>query len=242
MCIIAYRPENKTISEKTLKTMFENNPDGAGLMYASGGKIYIEKGFFTKESFIKAYQAIPADVPCVIHCRIATHGSVRAGTCHPFPVTQDAELLNAPELVLSKGFAVAHNGIIYGMDTSNDFSDSQAYVRDVLTPLSKARSLHSKAFKTIIEKTIDNSRLCILSTSGKVSLFGSGWKVENGIFYSNTSYKPVTYSYSGWHWDSKRKAYVNNKGKTWGELAEKQIYDDFSVQETLNCHNWGEGF
>lgn len=242
MCIIAYRPENKVISEKTLKTMFTNNPDGAGFMYASGGKIHIQKGFFTEESFLAAYAEIPADVPCVIHCRIATHGSVRAGTCHPFPVTQNADLLNAPELVLSKGFAVAHNGIISGMDTSNDFSDSQAYARDILAPLAKARSLHSKAFKTLINKTIDHSRLCILSTNGKVSLFGSGWNVNDGIFYSNTSYKPATYVYSGWHWDNKRKAYVNAKGKTWGELVENQSYDDSAIQTTLDCHGWGSGF
>lgn len=245
MCIIAYRPENKTISLKTLEIMYENNPDGAGFMYADGGKIYLKKGFMTKDAFLNACADIPNDVPCVFHCRIATHGTVRQGTCHPFPCTSDPELLNSPEIIIKKGFAVAHNGIISGMNTKNDFSDSQAYIRDILAPLSKMRSLHSSSLLNTIEKTIDSSRLAVLGTDGKVSLFGKGWSVDDGIFYSNSSYKESRYSKSNtFRWDYKKHAYVNGYGKTWSEVygEEDYGYSDYGTQKTLSAHGWGNSF
>ena len=242
MCIIAYRPENKTISTKTLEAMFENNPDGAGFMYSENGKIHLKKGFMTKEAFLSACAEIPENVPCVYHCRIATHGTVRAGTCHPFPCTSNPSLLNSPELIINKGFAVAHNGIISGMNTKNDFSDSQAYIRDILAPLSKMRSLHSPSLISTIEKTIDSSRLAVLGTNGKVSLFGRGWSVDNGVFYSNTSYKERCWNkQNSFKWDEKRHAY--GYGKTWSEvLEEEDYYDYYGTQNVLTSHGWGNSF
>lgn len=238
MCIIAYRPENKSISLKTLEIMYENNPDGAGFMYADNGKIYLKKGFMNLASFLDACKTIPENVPCIYHCRIATHGTVRQGTCHPFPVTSDPELLNSPEIIINKGYAVAHNGIISGMDTKNDFSDSQAYIRDILAPLSKMRSLHADNLVATIEKTIDNSRLAVLGVNGKVSLFGRGWTVDNGIFYSNTSYKESRYSKAyTYRWDSKKRAYVNGYGQTWSQNYEKEYYE---TENLLECHGWGD--
>ncbi len=240
MCIIAYRPENVTISTEILTEMFKSNPNGAGLTYAENGKLYIKKGFFTLEAFLEACSLVPVSSPCIYHCRIATHGSIRKGTCHPFPLSANAELLNAPSLVLNKGYAIAHNGIISKMDCSNDFSDSQAYVRDILVPLSKVKSLHSPSLSAIIEKTIDNSRLAIMNTKGKTSLFGRGWTVDNGVFYSNTSYKPVTYT--RWRWDKDRRAYVSTDGKL------LETYDDYdwesyhSIKNTLDTHGWEDGF
>ena len=32
MCIIIYKPAKATLKKETLKTAFENNPDGAGFM------------------------------------------------------------------------------------------------------------------------------------------------------------------------------------------------------------------
>ena len=42
MCIITYKTkENKNLwSYDTLKTMFQNNPDGAGIMFSYNNKVY----------------------------------------------------------------------------------------------------------------------------------------------------------------------------------------------------------
>ena len=40
MCIIAYKPKNEKFpSDKRMRAMFRNNPDGAGFMYADGDAV-----------------------------------------------------------------------------------------------------------------------------------------------------------------------------------------------------------
>ena len=52
MCIIAIKDKRINLpSTKTLETMFRNNPDGAGFMYAKDGKVIIRKGFMNFKTF-----------------------------------------------------------------------------------------------------------------------------------------------------------------------------------------------
>ena len=90
MCIIAIKDKGINLpSTKTLETMFRNNPDGAGFMYAKAGKVIIRKGFMTFKAFKSALDKICDidNLPLVMHFRIATSGSVDAGTTHPFPIS-----------------------------------------------------------------------------------------------------------------------------------------------------------
>jgi len=43
MCIIAIQPKTKKISNSILKNCWDNNDDGAGIMYAIDGKIIVRK-------------------------------------------------------------------------------------------------------------------------------------------------------------------------------------------------------
>ena len=54
MCIIIAKNRNGRLpSEEELKTSFEYNSDGAGFMYIDNGKVVIDKGYMTYDSFIK---------------------------------------------------------------------------------------------------------------------------------------------------------------------------------------------
>lgn len=53
MCIAIVKPQGTEISDEYLKNCFENNPDGAGIAYARDGKLYIVKGIFNQNTFIK---------------------------------------------------------------------------------------------------------------------------------------------------------------------------------------------
>ena len=91
MCIIAYVPAGEQIPASTIKTMFRNNPDGAGIMWkdTERGVISIEKGFMTSNELLAAWKRIPKNAERAIHCRIATSGKISAACCHPFPVSKD---------------------------------------------------------------------------------------------------------------------------------------------------------
>ncbi len=212
MCIAAYKPANVTIPEETLYRMFSANPDGAGVMYAQGGTLYVIKGLMTAEAFAAAAQAIPTECPAVLHCRIASHGSICPGLTHPFVVAKSVREISPLYAEITDGYAVAHNGIIRGMSIgTEDISDTVAYVRDILYPLSRCGSLTTNRFRAIINKTIDYSRLAIMEPSGKTALYGSDWIWDGGVAYSNSSYKPY------------KPAHRVYKYKNWGELDDAEI-------------------
>ena len=89
MCIIAIK--NKGIelpSEQILETMFKNNSDGAGFMYAVDNKLIIQKGYMTFRSFMSALKKLEqkydlTEIPLVMHFRIATSGQVDSRDLSP---------------------------------------------------------------------------------------------------------------------------------------------------------------
>lgn len=261
MCIIAYKPADVEISEEYLENMFSNNSDGAGVMYPENHNIIIKKGLMTLEEFLSVCRSIPKDVPAVYHCRIMSHGAVCKELTHPFPVVSDEDILNMTSMRIRKGYAVAHNGIINKMDIhGKNQSDTQAYIRDILAPLSKWISPLSDKAEPIIEKTIDSSRLAIMDTSGNVRLFGTGWEEENGVFYSNDSYsyswkryyKNLRYN-DGWddwysdyygrssHYYGKSYRY-DNDSKKWLAVTEdkkpSKVSEEEEVKRVCAAHGW----
>ena len=136
MCIIVAKPKNVTMpSMETLRNCFDNNHDGAGYMRANGETVTIKKGFMTWGEFEDAiaHEGDLTAYAVVMHFRIATHGKVQPSCCHPFPVTGEWGRLRSTEC--RDTLCAAHNGVIRGMETSDDVSDTMAYIANVLHPL-----------------------------------------------------------------------------------------------------------
>ena len=58
MCIICVSPaRTRQPSISQIKTMFMNNPHGAGYMFARKGRVHIHKGFMDTDSFLSAVKA-----------------------------------------------------------------------------------------------------------------------------------------------------------------------------------------
>jgi predicted glutamine amidotransferase len=121
-----------------LRQCFNTNDDGAGFCYNNGdGSIILKKGFFSFKKLWRAVREIPTASELIIHCRIATHGTINASNCHPFTTAQ--------------GFAIAHNGIIngYGDKTKSDTMD---FIESIINNISSrddiARVLTATATRT----------------------------------------------------------------------------------------------
>ena len=99
MCIIVAK--NKGIDmpdNKTLERCFQNNPDGAGIMYAENGAVHIRKGFMTYSDFKNYLNELEnrlnlKNTALVMHFRITTHGGTNPQTCHPFPISKKIKVL-----------------------------------------------------------------------------------------------------------------------------------------------------
>ncbi|WP_288169383.1 hypothetical protein [uncultured Slackia sp.] len=192
MRIIVAKPAGvQCPSLETLETCFNSNPDGAGLMWADGDQVRIIKGFMEFDEFASTLKALGdvTNTGLVMHFRITTHGGTRPECCHPFPLTDDDAALRALDICAPLG--VAHNGIITGMDTDAKTSDTMAYIRDVLTPLQRMAGdlLASDDAMGVVESTV-GSKLAFLEPDGAITTVGD-FIEDNGVFYSNASFKPA---------------------------------------------------
>lgn len=194
MCIIVAKPKNVKMPDvDTLRNCFDNNRHGAGYMKATGKSVEIRKGFMKWEEFEKAITAEGdlTDCAVVMHFRIATHGKVQPSCCHPFPVTDDLKRLGSSEC--RDTLCAAHNGVIEGMATSDNVSDTMAYIIDVLSPLRRLTPslIYSEDALRIVEATL-GSKMALLDASGELVTIGD-FQEHSGVLYSNSSYtKRVT--------------------------------------------------
>lgn len=182
MCIAIYKPENKVISKVILEQCYQANPDGAGFMYVENKELVMKKGFFTFKDFWEAWQPHEAK-QAAIHFRIKTHGNINEENCHPF--------------MINKGLGFIHNGIISGFGFG-DKSDTYHFNEEIMKPLVNKYGnsiLTNEAIKTLIESKIGYSKFVMIDRHGNHTLFNESkglW--DGGIWYSNSSYKPVVYA------------------------------------------------
>lgn len=201
MCIIAAIEKGGRLPDAdTIRVMWTNNPDGAGLMWADGDKVYGVKGLMTLEAFGAALRAVPAGAAAVLHFRIATSGGVRPEMCHPWPITSDPAALVAT--TWAGPYGLAHNGVLHGLGCK-DLSDTGEFVRDVAAPLlDMCRDLLDKRAVSIMRAASAGSRLALLDGSGRLVLTGDGWEEgPDGVMYSNPGYLPrkwIMYNWDGW--------------------------------------------
>lgn len=188
MCIIAYKPKGiKSPSKNVLKTCFNNNPDGAGLLVLrkDSNVINIYKGFFSFDSFYCVAKSLDIGIDdiAVYHFRIATSGLINEGNCHPFPISNVVQDLTATYIETDKAFV--HNGIIG--KGKGKLSDTMIYVKDKLFPM--RHSLSTKKIQKKIEKDTKGSRTITIDTESDTILLTGDWIESDGILYSNSTYR-----------------------------------------------------
>lgn len=190
MCIICVSPMKiKQPTFQTIRTMFEQNPHGAGYMYARNGRVTIHKGFMYVDDYLDALRKehFTAKDPVVYHFRISTQAGVNPQMTHPFPLSNQRAHMKALDVECSCG--IAHNGIIrLTTDPKNkEYSDTALFITDYLFDILRTPDdLKNPQVLRLIHR-LAGSKLAILDASGYIATVG-GFINEKGILYSNTSY------------------------------------------------------
>ena len=193
MCIIAVSKIGvRQPSMQQLKQMFDNNPHGAGYMYARDGKVAIHKGFMTWEDFRRAVLAenFTAKDPVVYHFRISTQAGITPEMTHPFPLTSDIKYCEKLDITACS-VGVAHNGVIRMTSNAKEtrFSDTALFIAQYLTKLVRRKQdVTDPAVLTMIDH-LTNSRWALLTENGEIGTVGT-FIDEHGLLFSNSSYKP----------------------------------------------------
>lgn len=198
MCVIAIKPKGVgMIDDQTIKDMWDTNSDGAGFMYLNkNNDVIINKGYMVYEEFLKNVKEIDdvddiKETPLILHFRITTHGGTSPENTHPFPVSTQVDHLKA--LDVKAHLAMAHNGVISSVDTADDLSDTQIFIKDIIAPLSRFGGNFLDDYKKLIEYGIGSSKLVFLDNKGTITKFGK-WEERDGVFYSNLNHDYSNYT------------------------------------------------
>lgn len=173
MCI-AILNTTSPLSLEVLNNSWENNNQGAGLLYNLNGVLTAFKTY-DKQKFIDEYYKVRAmiDGKIVLHFRIATSGHEKYTNLHPF--------------FTSDNLGFVHNGIISGLG-NQQHSDTYQFNE----MLKKYKHNFLQCDKTIesIKKTIGSSKLLFLDSNDDHVIVNEVYGVwDNGDWYSNDSYK-----------------------------------------------------
>ena len=241
MCIILTCEPNVRPDYELIETCFWNNPDGAGLMWVQDGRVQTSKGYTDEKDLWDMIQYVPKTSRLVIHMRIATSGGINTGTCHPFPICSDLDLLHEADVECDA--AIAHNGVIAGMKTDKEkgISDTVEFVRSLVSPLYWTEGL-TKSVRRRIKNAAPGNRFAVMTKDGKVYRLGSGWEtVTKGIHASNS-----TWRWNKWLlWESTYSTYRSTSGKPKGGVTEwdKPDWvktDSYWDDDEYDC-GWGHG-
>jgi len=220
MCIAILNTAKHTIKRTHLKNSWDNNGDGAGILYIKDDKMAVFKEMSNFDTFYNKYLEIKqehGDKNIVLHFRISTHGKVNEDNCHPFLV--DDEL----------GFV--HNGMIYDVPTSVDYSDTYMFNEKYLKLMKKGFDRSNEIMDMVANYIGAGNKLIFLNAKDEYTVVnekaGHWYK---GSWFSNTSYQRVndyvdyggTIRYKGKHYG---KGYSSGYGGALG--ARDFANDDF---------------
>lgn len=205
MCIAILNTKG-TISKDTLLTCWNNNNDGAGMIYTTlNNELKTYKELTNFEKFYNEYKKqrkANKDSNFVLHFRIATSGKIDLNNCHPFKV--------------NKNLAFVHNGMIDIEPLSNAVSDTFTFNESIIKNLGN-NFLYNEAIIRLIETYIGYSKLIFLNSFNEAFIINEElgvWDKDN--WYSNTTYKTI----------KQTKAY--NYGYA-------QYYDGYNVGDVCDC-------
>lgn len=163
MCVICYIPAGvETPSHDVLSAMHRANPHGQGFctptLFCKG----MSFGYFEER-----LRSRRKDEPCIMHFRLATHGSIKRANCHPFKIDD---------------VYFAHNGILSVRPIGDKTDSETAFIR-YLYPNIERYGLYSREAEKMVQNIIEGSKFAFMQ-GDDVRLFGHFEKVGN-YYFSN---------------------------------------------------------
>ena len=215
MCVIVHKERGKDLpSDEIIEKCFRKNPDGSGiLLHRKGTKVIeIHKGFMKLDDFKSALKDLNVgkDDDVVMHFRITTSGGTSQENCHPFPISSKVEDLKALRTNVSRAFV--HNGVLGSGDEALKISDTQCFVKDVMARPEVADHLENEEVQKVIGNMAGSQRFFVADAEKDIFKRFGTWYEDNGLWYSNLSWKSYgSYATASWYYD-KRHSKENSYG------------------------------
>lgn len=203
MCIAIMNGFKTTLKKEWVRNSWENNGDGAGLLWVNDGKLEIFKEMTTFDTYYNKYIAVRKEFPksnILLHFRISTHGKINSTNCHPF--------------LVDKTIGFIHNGMIHQVERNTEFSDTYMFNELILKKLPKGFE-KNVAMQELLHSYIDSSKLVFLSNKNEPTIINEEaghWLGDT--WFSNSSYKQVN-SWVDYGGTKKEKSAVGYASQGW---------------------------
>lgn len=169
MCCILYIPAGvETPTINTLEAVYMFNSHGIGFADSDGNNFKT----LSFRSFTKAIQKRRKEAACIIHFRLATHGSISTKNCHPF-YDKDNDVW------------FAHNGVL-PIESHDDMTDSEIFFREGFIPALNDSNYNDPVLWKYVEKERFSSRF-IFMHGNDIKMLGRWHKID-GVYFSNMNW------------------------------------------------------
>lgn len=169
MCVISVIKRGvPTPPDTIIRAMHYANPHGMGMCTPTDH--YKGMSF---DLLLRHLHQRDINEPCLMHFRLATHGSVKKSNCHPFHDKKSDTWF-------------MHNGIL-DVAPIGDMTDSETAYREILVPEIQAHGLHSDEVRYTIRNIIGGSRFAFLQGED-VLLYGQ-YEQWHGWLFSNLRFQ-----------------------------------------------------
>lgn len=150
-----------------LEAAAKTNPHGFG--FVTDTECYKSLDF---GKFMQRLSKVDDSQPCIMHFRLATHGSVKTSNCHPFR---------------HGNVFMAHNGIL-NVQPEGDKTDSQTAFDRYIWPAIHKHGFGSEEVRFITEALIGSYSKIAMMQRGRILAFGDFIERE-GCLYSNLRFE-----------------------------------------------------
>ena len=214
------------------------NPHGYGFALIIGGKVHRYRTMSRKKAVNKFLEmrTLHPEGHAIWHARYATHGVKNEANCHPFQVGSDEDTV------------LAHNGVLEThIEPGDRRSDTRIFAEDTLPTLGGVTALDNENLYILVSKWARGSKIAVLTTNPLakhecyiINEDAGAWD-DNGIWWSNESYKPVEKKYPTYSYGSMWSNASGHKPQDLGSLAYDEIWDayvdeqGFLLAECPNC-------
>lgn len=169
MCVIIIKPAGVRMpAHNVIMAAATANPHGFGFVTDTDYYKTLDIDKFTAR-----LETVTTDQPCIMHFRLATHGSIKRANCHPFK---------------NHDVFMAHNGIL-AVRPDGDKTDSQTAFDRYIYPIIARHGYESFETSCIVESLIGDYSKIAMMYGGKILHFGKFIKETDGCLYSNRRFE-----------------------------------------------------
>lgn len=185
MCLAICNFKNQPLTETEVKNAWENNSDGAGILYKQHGVLKIYHQMTDVDKFYTKYTEVIKLSNCLVHFRVGNKGSKTRGNTHPF--------------FINKNLGFIHNGTITTMPKDGEKSDTKVFNEILLKGLARVKPTFYKSPEMLwlISEATGNSKIAFMDIDEEFSIAGEDkgeafWDEKSGNWFSNKSHEEVS--------------------------------------------------